>query len=396
MSTEDKTKQQEQQSLTDFEWDEKADFFGINDQTEPEDKTEKEEKEEKEENSDKTEEKDEKEPEYTFFEDEKEEEEKKEEKKEEGEEKEEEEEKEEKKQKEEEEESNADDKEFFTVLAEELKDKGIFSYEDEDDIDEEKFFELQDQEVERRSEEKLQALFQGLDEDAVAFIRYKEAGGNTADFFKVLQSSFDIKSIKNLSSEKDQETVVRFQLEKEKWSADEINDRIEWLKDKGNLETKAKQYFEKIVQDDHRARMEALEKEKLIVEQQKQTIKKRNDNVKKAIKNSDVLDQFRLKDREKNDLYTYITNPTVKVGENRYYTQLQKDMTELYNDPEKLLLLSQIVKSDFNFDALRVNLNNKIIKETQSKLKDLNRQKKNLKNTYTSKKGKGNLASFFD
>ena len=239
-------------------------------------------------------------------------------------------------------------------------------------------------------------MFQGLDEDAVAFIRYKEVGGNTADFFKVLQSSFDIKSIKNLSSEKDQETVVRFQLEKEKWSADEINDRIEWLKDKGNLETKAKQYFEKIVQDDHRARMEALEKEKLIVEQQKQTIKKRNDNVKKAIKNSDVLDQFRLKDREKNDLYTYITNQTVKVGENRYYTQLQKDMTELYNDPEKLLLLSQIVKSDFNFDALRVNLNNKIIKETQSKLKDLNRQKKNLKNTYTSKKGKGNLASFFD
>jgi hypothetical protein len=352
--------------LKSFEWDEKEaiEFFGMEVAIDkPEEIVKKEEKkeeeiiEEKEEEFFKTEEEPEKKEEIKKEEVKKEEPEKKEEVK--------------------KEELSSDNP--FTIMASEMKEKGLLTLEfDENEIqDEDTFFELQKQEIDYQAEEKLKGLFQGLDEDAIAFIRFKEQGGNTSDFFKVLQSSVDVSKVKTLETDKEQEAIVRMQLEREGFPEDEIADRLDWLKDGNKLK-----------------KIDAIERQKAMTELQKENAIKFTNALKSTLEKSELLNQFGLQKKDKEDLLGYVSRPSIKTQDNRVLTPLQQDMGKIFADPEKLLLLSQIIKSDFDFKTLKINLTNEVITKAKSKLNDINKVRTNLKNT-TQKTLAGYLADEF-
>jgi hypothetical protein len=284
----------------------------------------------------------------------------------------------------------------FTIMASEMKEKGLLTLEfDENEIqDEDTFFELQKQEIDYQAEEKLKGLFQGLDEDAIAFIRFKEQGGNTSDFFKVLQSSVDVSKVKTLETDKEQEAIVRMQLEREGFPEDEIADRLDWLKDGNKLKKTAEQYFEKIKQEEEEKKIDAIERQKAMTELQKENAIKFTNALKSTLEKSELLNQFGLQKKDKEDLLGYVSRPSIKTQDNRVLTPLQQDMGKIFADPEKLLLLSQIIKSDFDFKTLKINLTNEVMTKAKSKLNDITKVRTNLKNT-TQKTLAGYLADEF-
>jgi S-adenosylmethionine:tRNA-ribosyltransferase-isomerase (queuine synthetase) len=99
----------------------------------------------------------------------------------------------------------------WSNIYKELKNRGIISIdvEDESSIDADRFIELQEEEIEARLEETIQAFMEELDEDGKAFLKFKKEGGNTKDFFKIYSEISEVPT-PEYNDEKSQEKFLRY------------------------------------------------------------------------------------------------------------------------------------------------------------------------------------------
>lgn len=355
----------------DFKWDD-ADFFGIKEETDKVDEIVEEVKKEikvddkKETVEDKTDTKEVKEEkEETFFEEEKEE------------------------VKIEEEEEIKDD--FFVNLTKDLKERNVFSTVDipEDEvIDEEKFFELHTKEVENRVDEVFQGFFEELDDDGAAFLKFKKEGGNTKDFFKVYSQGSNTPKLEDLETDHEKEAVIKHYLQNyDDIDSSDIESRITWMKDNNVIDKYSDRYSNKIKEIDKKSKIEL---EKRIEENKKIEAKQRSEfktEIKSFIKDNNVLDEFQVK----SSLVNYITEPSIKVGVNQYVTPLQNKLAEVFKDREKLVKLSVILESDFDFSDLVKKVETKNTREIKSNL----RRQSETKKSSSRARGRKSLAEWF-
>lgn len=264
---------------------------------------------------------------------------------------------------------------FYTTLASELKEKGIFQnveIKDDEEITEEKFFELQDAEIEARVEESFEAFFEELDEDGKEFLKHKKNGGATQDFFQVYQNSISIDGV-DLENEKDQDLILTHYMRVvDTMDEDEINDRIEWLSENKKKKAFAEKYFNKLQDLDKERRTALAERTRQITEQREAQSKKFNDELSVELNKVESVGSFSFNKVDKKDLLNFISKPTIKVGKNKYVTPLVAEMGEIFKgegeNKKKLLLLAKLVKSNFDVKDLIEEAKTKVVKEAKSKL----------------------------
>jgi len=267
-----------------------------------------------------------------------------------------------------------DDK-FYTTLASELKEKGIFQnveIKEGEEIDEDKFFELQDSEIESRVEETFEAFFEELDDDGKAFLKHKKAGGSTQDFMQVYQNTISIDGV-NLEEDKDQDLVLAHYMRTvDTMDEDEITDRIEWLKENGKKKAFAEKYFNKLKDIDTERKTALAERASQMSKQREESAKKFNEDLDKELNSTESVGSFSFGKVDKKGLMNFITKPTVKVGKNKYITEFQAELGEIFKgegeNKKKLLLLAKLVKSQFDVKDLIEETKTKVVKDAKSKL----------------------------
>ena len=372
---EEKTKTEEtNQNLIDFDWDEDIEFFGV--KTETEDVTGIEEKK-----SEKKEEKEEP-------------------KKKEKEEVEEKEDKKEKEEKEEEffkktETDEPENDEFFSTLAGELKEQGVFQnveIPEDEEITQEKFIELQDAEVNARVEEALDSFMDELDEDGKAFLKFKKEGGNTKDFFNVVAEKSTIPK-GDIDDIKYQKKILEYYYSTyDGMDEDEISDRLDWLEDSNKLKKFAEKYEDKLQEKVKQKENAIIAQQEKLKKQQEEEDKKFVNTIKTKLEKTDKIKDFPITKRDKSELVNYITKPSVKVGKNKFLTKFQADMQQVTSDYEKLILLAKIVKNDFDISDIEKEVTTKKTKDLREKLE---RQKQNPKIKSSGSSTKKSLSDYF-
>jgi hypothetical protein len=269
----------------------------------------------------------------------------------------------------------SDDSKFYSTLASELKEKGIFQnveLKEGEEIDEDKFFELQDAEIESRVEETFEAFFEELDEDAKAFLKFKKSGGNTQDFFQVYRESLSLDNI-DLESEESQELVLKHYLSTmDSMDDEEISDRLEWLKENGKKKAYAKKYMNKLQELD-RQKKEAISKSiEAQSKQREEGAKKFNQDLQSELEKTEAVGSFNFSKVNKKELLDFMVKPSVKIGKNKYITHFQAELGNIFKaegeDKKKLLLLAKLVKSNFDVKDLIEETKTKVVKEAKSKL----------------------------
>ena len=276
-----------------------------------------------------------------------------------------------------------DDIKFFSTLAKDLKEKGVFTsvdFKDDEKITEERFFELQDEEVEARVDESFNGLIQEIKEDptGVAFLKHLKEGGNAKEFFKTYANSPTIEFPEDfdLDKEKNQIAVVKhYLMTEEEESEEEADETIELLTEKDKLAARAAIMHAKLVKKDRKAK-EALHKE--LEQANKIAVERANSfkaNLEKTLKEVDVVNNFKFTPEDKKKLVSRITSQSVKVGENRYVSEFQAKMAEITKNPEQLLQLAKFVLSDMDTSELVSNINTKVVKNVKSKLVDIAKTK---------------------
>lgn len=272
-----------------------------------------------------------------------------------------------------------EDDKFFTTLAGELKEKGIFQnveLKEGEEITEEKFFELQDAEIEKRVEETFEAFFEELDEDAKNFLRFKKSGGKTGDFFASYNSQFDATADFNIENDEERTRVLTHYLATvEHLEAEDIKDRLEWLKEGGKEKTYAKKYFDSM-------RNQAEKQKAAVVKQQEEAATAReisakdfNESLETVLAKTENVGAFTFTKVDQKELGTYVTKPTVKVGKNKYVPAFQAEIANIFKadteeSKQKLLLLAKLVKTNFDVTDLVTETQTKVVKKAKSRLQE--------------------------
>jgi hypothetical protein len=272
-----------------------------------------------------------------------------------------------------------DDAKFYSTLASEMKEKGILQnveLKEDEEITEEKFFELQDEEIENRVEETLQAFFEDLDEDAKEFIKFKKNGGKTEDFIMTLTASASIGEV-DLENPADVKKVLTYYITKHEGitEAEEVKDKLEWLKDSGKEKAYATKYLTAINTANEKARKEALKNAEDATKLKQEAAKKFSQELGSVLKSTEAVGIFAFTANDKKELNDYINSPSVKVGKNKYVPKFNQELgailkAETPETKQKLLIIAKLIKNNFDTKDLVQKVKTKVTNDAKSKLKE--------------------------
>lgn len=299
-------------------------------------------------------------------------------------------------------EDEPEDAEFFTTLAEELVEKGIFQnveLKKGEKISQDKFFELHDAEIEARTTETIAALFEELDDDAKAFIKFKKDGGRTQDFVSTFSKSLDIEELDENDDKQRDKVITHYLRTVEGLDDTEIADRKAWLKEGGKEKTYATKYFNSIKKADQKAKEELISKQEKAAEKREQDAAAFNESITEVISKTEAIGVFPITKEEQKSLPAYITKPTVKVGKNKYAPPFQAKLMETLRaatlkDQKNLILMAKLFKSDFDVTELVKSTKTEVIKNTRSKL--IKHKETGAKPASSGNTEKTTLADFID
>ena len=287
---------------------------------------------------------------------------------------------------------------IFKDVYEDLKQAGIFKHTDIEgqnleNMDSTKFLELQNEEYEKEVSERIKSWAEEeLDEDARAFIKFKRDGGKTSDFFDIYREVSDIPE-GDIEDESYQDNVIRYQLELEGWDNDEIEDRLEYLKESGKKLVQAKKYEAKIKEqkeEDKKRLLEETEKQNKNKALQEESYKK---EIKSVLDTTEEIKGFKITPQEKSVILNMLTKKDYKTPNKTFITGFQKKLAEAFQDSEKTILLAKLLNNDFDFSQFEKKVIDKKTKEIKTNLE----QRRDLKspNFGSSLSGKKSLADFF-
>lgn len=281
----------------------------------------------------------------------------------------------------------------WSSIYKELKSKGVITVDvdNEEEIDADKFIEIQEEEIEARLDETIQAFMEELDDDGKTFLKFKREGGDTKKFFEIYSKLSEI-PVPSYNDEASQEKFLEYYYSNyEDLENDDIQDKIDWLKETGKLSKYAEKFYDQLQEDEEKMKAEVLERQKKMTFQQEEQRKQLVKDLKNIIDNTTTIKDWNITPKDKKDLHGYMTRPSVKVGNNQFLTQFQNDLQGIFKDKEKMILLAKIISSDFDATDLKEKAKTEVIRETRQKI---NNQKMNPSISTKGSRNKG-LADYF-
>lgn len=293
-----------------------------------------------------------------------------------------------------------DDKEFYTTLSKELVEKGVFKHievKDGDEITVEKFFELQDEELEARVDEAIEAMAENLDQDGKDLLKFIQKGGKPSKYLSIYQNDIALDTF-NPDNKKQVEQVLRHHLSKvQGMDEEEVVEQIAFWKEGGKDVAKAQKFF-----DDIKAKKEQL-KEQILTAQaeaarkQKESERLFDEQLKDTLAKTDKVGTIPISDKDKKELAKYINFPIVKAGKNSFIPQFDADLNKIMTgktkeDRQKMAAIAKILKADFDLKELETQAATKVTKVVKSNIKEA---RSNPKKSSSGSSRNRSLADFF-
>ena len=287
------------------------------------------------------------------------------------------------------------DNTFYEDVYKDLKEAGIFKHvelEDGEELDADRLYELQQEEYETEVQKRLEAwATQELDDDARAFIKFKTQGGDTSEFFKTYQNTSEI-TLGDIEDEDYQDNLIRYQLQKEGWDKDEIEDRLEFLTESNKKSKFAERYHDRLIKEQEKekqALVKQAEEQKIRAKQQEEQFRV---SIKDTLDTNKEINGIKFTDKDKNNLINFLTKRE-KLEDGRVITGFQKKLSESFSDPKKIALLAKILNDDFDFSSFEKSA---ITKKTKEIKRNIEQRQSMRPSGSGSSSGANSLASLFD
>lgn len=267
-----------------------------------------------------------------------------------------------------------DDEDFYTTLALEEKEKGILEHVEipkDKKLTEEEYLELRDEEIEARVGEVIEAAKDKLGDDGIALLKAVQKGATVKDFVDAYYGSGIDYDKFDATDEAQRDTLIRFYVTNHENldSPEDIEDRIQSIKDSGKAEAKAEQWAAKLKKIEDNAKKEFNDAVEAQAKEKAEKKKKFNEAIINTANKVDEVNGFPINKK----VGALLTKPTVKVGKNTYVPAFHTKLSEILNPKneearKKLLLLGTLIDNDFNFSALVPKAETKVISRAKNLL----------------------------
>lgn len=262
---------------------------------------------------------------------------------------------------------------IYDDVYKDLKSYGVLKHvniEEDESLTPERLEELYQQDYEAEVNERINNWAnKELDEEAQAFIKFKMNGGSTKDFLDFYGKDEGLPE-GDIDDEDFQDEIIRYQLKQEDYDHEEIEDVLETLTNNGRKKQRAERYYNRIEQQKAKERQELLSRQE---QERKRAIEQdtmfKND-VKKILTDNKEIGGLKVTDKEKGEIFNFLTKKDVKVNDSYSITGFQKKLAETFKDTNKLVLLAKILNSDFNFDSFKRQVETATTKKVKSNLEN--------------------------
>lgn len=296
---------------------------------------------------------------------------------------------------------NVDNAIDFNSLSKDFFDLGLFSREEGEEGEEEistaeKFLERMEYEKKKSAEKILDNFLSKFGEDYVdAFDAIFVKGVNPKEYFQTYNEALDYSSL-DLSSEKNQELIVRKALQDEGYDEEDINQKIEKLKDYHDLEDESKR-VQKVVIKRQQQKLEEIKRNKEAELQREAEYKERYNNSVAKILNDKIkekeFDGIPINPSIAKDVNDFITVDRWQLPDGKKLTDfdafiINLDKPENFELKVKLATLVKIMQKD---PSLNIIKNKAVTKEVNTLFKNTVTQKTNTKPVANDVKSRWNL-----
>jgi hypothetical protein len=296
---------------------------------------------------------------------------------------------------------NVDNAIDFNSLSKDFFDLGLFSREEGEEGEEEistaeKFLERMEYEKKKSAEKILDNFLSKFGEDYVdAFDAIFVKGVNPKEYFQTYNEALDYSSL-DLSSEKNQELIVRKALQDEGYDEEDIDQKIEKLKDYHDLEDESKR-VQKVVIKRQQQKLEEIKRNKEAELQREAEYKERYNNSVAKILNDKIkekeFDGIPINPSIAKDVNDFITVDRWQLPDGKKLTDfdafiINLDKPENFELKVKLATLVKIMQKD---PSLNIIKNKAVTKEVNTLFKNTVTQKTNTKPVANDVKSRWNL-----
>lgn len=257
-----------------------------------------------------------------------------------------------------------------------LKEKGLVDFEEpEGGFSKEEEEDLLEKSWEKSLENTVEEMSQGLPDEVKGLIQFTAKGGSSEDYFEGLKnlSTSTLDEDSDIKDKKIQKKAVTLDLKSQGYDDEYIEDHIEVLEEKGKLGKISEKSFDKIIQ-----------KKKDFKKQQIKEVEKRNtERAEKAkdfkksltdfISSNKEVNKVKLSDKDKKELPSYISDPTVELKDGRKVSQAQADIIKAMGDTKSLVVLSKLARSGFDIEKLSKSFISKENRKKREKLSNSSR-----------------------
>lgn len=283
-----------------------------------------------------------------------------------------------------------------------LKEKGIidFELEEGEELTDELADELIEDGFDTAVDNKLKDLFDGLPDVVRQMVKYSKDGGDPMRFIStMLQTQATGLTVNmDLSSEANQEAVVKAMLKEQDYDDEYIEIHIETLKDSNKLEAISKKQYKAWEDKQIKANEELVTKQEEKKIQDKENLRKEKAKLNSTLSSLSDVGGIKLSPKDKKELPSYMVDKSVPLKNGTAITALQKDVWEALGNETTALQLAKLLRSkkedgSFDFTKLELNIKTKVVKE----IKDNVQRNKNDNTPQRSVNGssKKELADYF-
>lgn len=268
--------------------------------------------------------------------------------------------------------------EIFASTLNDLKELGVIDFNPEEfEGTESAYLEVLKTSTEKKINEYFDGMKQNIiDEDGLAYIEFIKNGGNSKDFFNDYQKVYSNPEPLDLSKatiEQKRAEAMRLIQQFEGGSEEDIEDRVEFLEERGKLTNFLERSYEKERASIEESKRRILEEERLKTEQAKKEVLEFTSKITEAVKTGDFLT-----DSEKKTLPDYIVKTNIPQGGN-FISKMHKDLGEALNDPIKLVKLAKFLNYGLDVKELKKDLLKGEVKKIKSALRKVRKAPKTTK-----------------
>jgi len=223
------------------------------------------------------------------------------------------------------------------------------------------YLELEKEQIENKVSKAIEERTSSLPQRVKEITEFIKNGGKEEDLYSSFQQEVDIESL-NPEDSSDAEAIITTYCESTDWTAEEIKDYIDGLKDKGSdaLKQVAEKRKSTLINSIQEERKQEIEQQKRIAEETKIYW----EDFQKKVRES--IHKFEAPEREKKELEKFHTEYKYQDKQGNKFTEFGKRFEEARHNPEKW---AKVLKFFYNPDSFEEK--SKTEKETKKKIHNL-------------------------